>query len=67
MPELMTLECGWTRTTADVKLPVAGPLRATMAGTGTCPVPAETLAAATGGAADESGRSGWLASAAPGG
>ena len=65
MPELMTLECDWAGTPAEVA--AAGTLRAAMAGTGTCPVLAETRAAATGGAAGESGRGGWLASAAAGG
>ena len=67
MPELMTLECDWAETAADVTVATAGPLRAAMAGTGTCPVLAEARAAATGGAAGESGRGGWLASAASGG
>ena len=66
MPELIMLECDWAETPADVKVAAAGPLRAAMAGTGTCPVLAETVAAA-GGAAGESGRGGWLASAASGG
>ena len=66
MPELMMLECDWAETPANVKVAAAGPLRAAMAGTGTCPVLAETVAAA-GGAAGESGRGGWLASAASGG
>lgn len=67
MSELITLECDWVGTPADVEVPVAGPVPAAMAGTATCAVPAETLVAATGGAADESRRGGGLASAASGG
>src|SRR5260370_29239553 len=33
MPELMTPECGWAGAPADVEVPAAGPLRATMTGT----------------------------------